>query len=100
MVGRPNSRLLLTHASRARRRAPSAALARESARRQDQDDDEEQEERDQERLARRVVLGPVLEHAPGRRDDEGGDEADQVEQPPGLRPRDQRDAGVEHEVVA
>ena len=68
-------------------------------RRQDEDDNEEHEERDQEALARREVLGLVLEHAPRGRDDEGSDEADQVERPPGLRPGHQSDAGVENEVV-
>src|SRR6185369_338939 len=50
-----------------RRRAIVCRLPREAARRQHEDDDEEEEERDQERLARRVIVGSVLEHAPRRR---------------------------------
>jgi len=69
-------------------------------RRHQHDRDEQHEERDQERLAGCVAIGPIVEHAPCRRDEEGRDEADQVQRAPGPVPGHQRDAEVEHEVVA
>ncbi len=65
----------------ARRRAP---------RRQQHDQHEQEEEGDQEALAHRERFRPVAEHAPGGGDEEGGEEADQVERAPGpetTRPR-------------
>ena len=59
---------------------------------------EEQEVGEQEALAAGVVRGAVLRHAPHAADDEGEDEADDVEQPPGLEPGHCRDAQVEHQV--
>ncbi len=70
------------------------------ARRHQHDGCEEQEEGDQEQLAAGVILGAVLEHAPGGADDEGAEKADQVQRAPGAVPGHRGDAQVEHQVVA
>ncbi|MND43712.1 hypothetical protein D3C80_345100 [compost metagenome] len=59
-----------------------------------------QEEQHQERLGAGEQLGPIGAQAPGEADAEGTDEADQVEQAPGLEPGDGEDAGVEQGEVA
>ncbi|MNQ41587.1 hypothetical protein D3C85_552670 [compost metagenome] len=59
-----------------------------------------QEEQHQERLGTGEQFGPVGAQAPGETDAEGADEADQVEQAPGLEPGDGEDAGVEQGEVA
>ena len=69
------------------------------SRRQQHDQHEQEEEGDQEGFAHGERLGPIAQHAPGRGDDEGRDEADQVERAPGPKPRDRGDAGIEHQVV-
>ena len=54
-----------------------------------------QEEQHQERLGAPQQLRRVGTQAPGETNTEGADEADQVEQAPGLEPGDGEDAGVE-----
>ena len=54
-----------------------------------------QEEQNQERLGAPQQLRRVRTQAPGETDAEGADEADQVEQAPGLEPGDGENAGVE-----
>ena len=76
------------------------SLAARLAQRHQHDGHEEHEERDQEQLAADVMLWPVLEHAPGRADDEGAEKADQVQRAPGAVPGHRGDAQVEHQVVA
>ena len=66
---------------------------------QQADDDVEQEEQDQEGFDRGEQFRPVVSRAPGRADAEGETETDQVEQAPGLLPRDREHRGIEYGVI-
>ena len=60
------------------------------------DGDIEQKEKDQERLAAREILRPVLQDTPGGAQDKREDEPGNVERPPGASPGDTEDRQVQH----
>ena len=67
---------------------------------QQADTDVHKKEQNQERLGAGQQLRLIGAQAPGKPDAEGADEADQVEQAPGLEPGNGEDAGIQQGKVA
>ena len=74
-------------------------VRRLTQREQHGDEHIEEEEQDQERLGGRELRAVVLQYAPHRADQEGGDEAEQRQRSPCAEPRDADEAGVQDGVV-
>ena len=72
-----------------------AHLQQLSSGKQQADGQVHQEEQNQKRLGAPQQLWRIRTQPPGEADTEGADKADQVQQAPGLEPRDGEDAGIE-----
>ena len=77
-----------------------AGIAQLAPREQQADADIHQEQHDQKRLGAVEQLRLVRLHAPREADAEGGEEAHQIQQAPGLEPRNREDAGIQQNEIA